>query len=68
MRHLAAGTGLLYIGTSLQLSYALGRNRFLPPVLSNVSSRGIPLFSFLLALIVGEIAFLPSPAGSPWSG
>lgn len=57
-----AGTGLLYIGTSSRLSYALGRNRYLPPVLSKVSSRGIPLFSVLLAFIVGEIAFLPFPS------
>lgn len=57
-----AGTGLLYIGTSSRLSYALGRNRYLPPVLSKVSPRGIPLFSVLLAFVVGEIAFLPFPS------
>jgi amino acid transporter len=57
-----AGTGLLYMGTSARLSYALGRNRYLPPVLSKVSPRGVPLFSVLLAFVVGEIAFLPFPS------
>ena len=57
-----AGTGLLYLGTSSRLSYALGRNRYLPPVLSKVSPRGIPLFSVLLAFVIGEICFLPFPS------
>ena len=57
-----AGTGLIYLGTSSRLSYALGRNRYLPPVLSQVSRRGVPLFSILLAFVIGEIAFLPFPS------
>lgn len=57
-----AGTGLLYVGTSARVSYALGRNRYLPPVLSRVSPRGVPLFSILLAFVVGEVAFLPFPS------
>lgn len=57
-----AGTGLLYIGTSSRLSYALGRNRYLPPALSKVSPRGVPLFSIILAFVVGEICFLPFPS------
>jgi len=57
-----AGTGLLYIGTSSRLSYALGRNRYLPPALSKVSPRGVPLFSIILAFVVGLICFLPFPS------
>ncbi len=37
------GTGLLYVGTSSRLSYALGRERTAPKALAHVSSRGVPL-------------------------
>ncbi|HET7658993.1 MAG TPA: APC family permease, partial [Oryzihumus sp.] len=57
-----AGTGLLYLGTSARLSYALGHNRHLPRGLAKVSLRGVPLTSIILAFIVGEIAFLPFPS------
>jgi amino acid transporter len=56
------GTGLLYVGTSARLSYALGHNRHLPRGLAKVSLRGVPLTSILLAFVVGEIAFLPFPS------
>ncbi|MGZ4744416.1 MAG: APC family permease [Oryzihumus sp.] len=57
-----AGTGLLYLGTSARLSYALGHNRHLPRRLAKVSPRGVPLTSIVLAFIVGEVAFLPFPS------
>jgi amino acid transporter len=57
-----AGTGLIYIGTSSRVSYALSDNRYLPPFLSRVSSRGVPILSILLSFIIGEIAFLPFPS------
>jgi amino acid transporter len=57
-----AGTGLLYLGTSARLSYALGHNRHLPRRLAKVSLRGVPLTSIVLAFIVGEVAFLPFPS------
>jgi amino acid transporter len=57
-----AGTGLIYVGTSARLSYALGRDRQLPKLLGKVSLRGVPLWSILLAFVVGEIAFLPFPS------
>jgi amino acid transporter len=57
-----AGTGLVYVGTSSRLSYALGRERTLPSKLASVNNRGVPLFSVLLAFVVGELAFLPFPS------
>ncbi|WP_222854110.1 APC family permease [Fodinicola acaciae] len=57
-----AGTGLLYLGTSARLSYALGRDGQLPKRLGKVSLRGIPLWSIILAFVVGEIMFLPFPS------
>jgi amino acid transporter len=57
-----AGTGLVYLGTSARLSYALARQRTLPPALSFVSRRGVPLYSIALAFVVGELAFLPYPS------
>jgi amino acid transporter len=60
-----AGTGLLYVGTSSRLVYALGRNRYVPPVVARVNRRGVPWLPILIAFVVGEICFLPFPS---WAG
>ncbi|GLY68531.1 APC family permease [Amycolatopsis taiwanensis] len=57
-----AGTGLLYLGTSARLSYALGKDKQLPEALGKLSIRGVPMWSILLSFVVGEIAFLPFPS------
>jgi amino acid transporter len=55
------GTGLLYVGASSRVSYALGRNGWWPEAFSRLSYRGIPLISTLLSFAVGIIVFLPFP-------
>jgi amino acid transporter len=55
------GTGLLYTATSARLSYALGREGFLPAALGWLSSRGVPWISIILAWIAGCVFFLPFP-------
>ena len=57
-----AGTGLVYVGTSSRLTYAMGREGVLPPSLGKLTVRGVPIFSILLAFIVGELALLPCPS------
>lgn len=57
-----AGTGLIYVSTASRLSFAMGRNRFVPPPLGKVSRRGVPWVSILLAFAIGELAFLPFPS------
>ncbi|HET6502011.1 MAG TPA: APC family permease [Amycolatopsis sp.] len=57
-----AGTGLLYLGTSARLAYALGRDKQLPKSLGKLSIRGVPVWSIVLSFVVGEIAFLPFPS------
>ncbi|MDQ2838021.1 MAG: APC family permease [Actinomycetota bacterium] len=57
-----AGTGLVYVGTSSRLSYALGEEDELPNALTKVSNRGVPWVSILLAFVVGLIMFLPFPS------
>ncbi|HVV12381.1 APC family permease [Amycolatopsis sp.] len=57
-----AGTGLLYLGTSSRLSYAMGRDRMLPKTLGKLSIRGVPVWSIVLSFVVGEIMFLPFPS------
>ncbi len=57
-----AGTGLIYVGTSARLSYALGHAGYVPKSISKISSRGVPWTSVLLAFIVGLISFLPFPS------
>jgi amino acid transporter len=63
-----AGTGLVYVGTSARLSYALGGEEVLPDALTKVSARGVPVYSILLAFVVGELAFLPFPSWSSLVG
>ena len=63
-----AGTGLIYLGTSARLSYAIGEEEVLPDKLTHVSKRGVPLYSILLAFVVGELAFLPFPSWSSLVG
>jgi amino acid transporter len=55
------GTGLLYVGASSRVAYALGRNGWWPAWFSRLSYRGIPLISTLLSFAIGIIVFLPFP-------
>jgi amino acid transporter len=55
------GTGLLYTGTSARVSYALGRNGYIPRAFNALSRRGIPTVSMVLAFVVGCVVFLPFP-------
>jgi amino acid transporter len=55
------GTGLLYVGTSARINFALARNRYVPRGFASLSNRGVPLFSILFAFLCGMIVFLPFP-------
>jgi amino acid transporter len=59
-----AGTGLVYIATSARATYAMGRSNVLPSVLGRLTVRGVPLWSILLAFVIGEATFLPFPSWS----
>jgi amino acid transporter len=54
-----AGTGIVYLGTSARLSYALGEERELPGALATTNARGVPVVSIIVALVVGLIGFGP---------
>ena len=56
-----AGTGIVYVGTSARLSYALGEEREMPAVLASVNKKGTPVVSILLAFVIGLAAFGPFP-------
>ena len=60
-----AGTGLVYVGTSARLAYALGHAGYVPRGVSRISSRGVPYTSIILAFVVGLVCFLPFPS---WQG
>ncbi len=57
-----AGTGIVYLGTSARLSYALGEESEMPSKLASVDKRGVPVWSILLAAVVGEARFGPFPS------
>src|SRR5262249_26958961 len=52
-----AGTGVVYVGTSSRLSYALGEEREMPSALAKTNARGVPVASILLSAVVGCVAF-----------
>jgi amino acid transporter len=54
-----AGAGVVYLGTSARLSYALGRERELPSALAQTSAKGVPVVSILVGAAVGCIALGP---------
>jgi len=55
------GTGLLYVGTSSRISFALARNRYIPRVLARLSERGVPLLAIAFSFICGMLVFMPFP-------
>jgi amino acid transporter len=57
-----AGTGLIYLGTTSRLSYALGRQNAVPSQVTKVSRTGVPWVSIGIAFVIGELAFLPFPS------
>jgi amino acid transporter len=58
------GTGLIYIGASSRLSFALGRNHYIPHQAGYLTQGGVPIVSIIASFIIGCIAFLPFPAWS----
>jgi amino acid transporter len=55
------GTGLLYVGTSSRLTFALSRNRYIPNLFARLSTRGVPVYAIAFSFIVGMLVFLPFP-------
>ena len=60
-----AGTGVVYLGTSARLTYALGEESELPGALSKTSKSGVPVTSILLAAVVGRAVLRPVPELEP---
>src|SRR3984957_16551679 len=58
-----AGTGVVYVGATARLSYALGEEREMPSALASTNKKGVPVFSILVAAIVGILAFGPFKSG-----
>ena len=54
-----AGTGIVYVGTTARLSYALGEEREMPSALAPTNKKGVPVVSILVAAVVGLLAFGP---------
>jgi len=54
-----AGTGVVYVGTTARLSYALGEEREMPSALAKTNAKGVPVTSILVAAVVGCLAFGP---------
>jgi amino acid transporter len=62
------GTGLIYLGTSARLSYALGEEEVISDKLTQTNKRGVPFWSIMLAFVIGLLVFLPFPSWSSLVG
>jgi amino acid transporter len=56
-----AGTGLIYVSSSSRLTFAMGRNHYIPRQFAFLSERGVPLVSIIFSFLIGCIMFLPFP-------
>jgi amino acid transporter len=54
-----AGTGVVYLGTTARLSYALGEEREMPSALAKTNAKGVPVVSILVGAVIGCVAFGP---------
>ncbi|MFF7144564.1 APC family permease [Streptomyces nodosus] len=54
-------TGMIYMGTTARMSYAMGRNANAPSGLAKLSRTGVPWVGLVLAFVVGCFFFLPFP-------
>lgn len=57
-----AGTGLVYVGSSSRMSFGMARNRYIPGIFGEVSTRHVPLVSIVLAFVLGFLFLLPFPS------
>jgi amino acid transporter len=54
-----AGTGVVYVGTTARLSYALGEEREMPSALARTNAKGVPVVSILVGSVIGSLALGP---------
>src|SRR3984893_12737478 len=54
-----AGTGVVYVGATARLSYALGEEREMPSALATTNAKGVPVVSILVGSVIGSLAFGP---------
>jgi amino acid transporter len=59
-----AGTGVVYLGTTARLSYALGEEDEMPAILARTNTKGVPVVSIVVATVIGLIGFGPFPTWS----
>ena len=53
-----AGTGIVYLGTTARISYALGQEEELPSQLCRTDRRKVPWVSILVAAVIGCVSFI----------
>jgi amino acid transporter len=58
-----SGTGLIYTTSASRLSFGLSKNGFVPSAFESVDSRSrVPVFSVVIAVVVGALFLLPFPS------
>lgn len=57
-----AGTGNVYAASTARVAYALGQNRYVPKLLTKVSSNGIPIVAQVVGVIFTAAFLLPFPS------
>ncbi len=63
-----AGTGLVFIGATARINYAMSQNGQFPKIFEKLNRFKVPVWSLLFNFIVGMIIFLPFPGWSELVG
>jgi amino acid transporter len=55
------GTGLLYVGSTARMSFAMARMRTIPMFFADLNEQRVPLISIVVAMVIGFLVMLPFP-------
>jgi amino acid transporter len=57
-----SGNGVAYITSTARVTYGLGRNRYIPEIVTRVDKRGVPVIGVCVTFVVGLLCLLPFPS------
>ncbi|MFM9557584.1 MULTISPECIES: APC family permease [Streptomyces] len=56
------GNGIAYVTSTARVTYGMGRNGYIPEVVTRVDKRGVPVIGVIISFVVGLLCLLPFPS------
>lgn len=57
-----SGNGIAYITSTARVTYGMGRNGYVPDLMTRVDKRGVPVVGVIVSFVVGLLCLLPFPS------